>query len=83
MTYRTTVARNREGRWQGCSSPFTVAVRSYMIAIGVDPSLHLSKKGVTKDNPRDLTNFYSRVRFSQSIAILFITGAGTRERRFG
>lgn len=44
-----------------------------MIAIGVDPSLHLSKKGVTKDNPRDLTNFYSRVRFSQSIAILFIT----------
>lgn len=66
MTYRTTVARNREGRWQGCASPFTVAVRSYVIAIGVDPSLRLSKKGVTKDNLRDLTNFYSRVRFSHS-----------------
>lgn len=66
MTYRTTVTRNREGRWQGCASPFTVAVRSYVIAIGVDPSLCLSKKGVTKDNLRDLTNFYSRVRFSHS-----------------
>lgn len=56
-------------------------VRSYMIAIGVDPSLRLSEKGVTKDNPRDLTNFYSRVRFSHSRLRFYSLQA--RERRFG